>query len=93
VAEVNPNKRRDVNNAVTSQSGFQLSTTSTLSLSCLLLNGDSTQVFTVEIPASKNVSTFKKLIKEEKTRHLAHLDASDLILWKVRVPIDRSKAV
>ncbi len=65
---------------------------STLSLNCLLLNDDSTQVFTVKILMTDNVSILKKLIKEEKTRHLAHLDASDLILWKVRVPTDWSKS-
>ncbi len=65
---------------------------STLSLNCLLLNDDSTQVFTVKILMTDNVSILKKLIKEEKTRHLAHLDVSDLILWKVRVPTDRSKS-
>ena len=65
---------------------------SMLSLNCLLLNDDSAQVFTVEIPASKNVSILKKMTKEEKARHLNHLAASDLVLWKVRVPTDRSKA-
>ena len=30
-----------------------------------------------------NVSILKKLIKEERAHHLAHLDASDLTLYKV----------
>ncbi len=59
---------------------------STLSLNCLLLKDHSRQVFTVEIPKTDNVSILKELIKEKKARHLAHLDASDLILWKVRLP-------
>jgi len=63
---------------------------STLSLNCLLLNDDSKHVFTVEIPETKNISILKELIKEKKARHLAHLDASDLILWKVRLPPDQS---
>jgi hypothetical protein len=61
---------------------------STLSLNCLLVNDDSTQVFTVKIPKPDNISILKKLIKEEKARLLAHLDASDLILWKVRLSTD-----
>ena len=65
---------------------------STLSLNCLLFDDDSKrQVFTVEIPVSKNVSIIKELIKAKKARRLADLDASDLILWKVRLPIDVSK--
>ena len=65
---------------------------STLSLNCLLFDDDSKrQVFTVKIPKSENVSILKELIKEKKAHHLAHLDASDLILWKVRLPIDVSK--
>ena len=59
---------------------------STFLLSCLLLDNDPTKVFTVKIPKSKNVSTLKKMIKEEKARQLAHLNASNLILWKVRLP-------
>jgi len=62
---------------------------STLSLNCLLLNDDSTQVFTIK---TDNISILKELIKEKKAHRLAQLDASDLILWKVRVPTDRSKS-
>jgi len=46
------------------------------------------QSFTVEIPETKNVSILKEPIQEKKARHLAHLDASDLILWKVRLVIN-----
>ena len=64
---------------------------STFALNCLLLNDDSKrQVFTVKIPKSENVSILKKMIKEEKASQLAHLDASDLILWKVRFPPEQS---
>ena len=56
---------------------------SLLSVNCLLLGDDSTKAFTVEIPETKNVSTLKKKIKEEKAHQLAHLDASDLALYKV----------
>ena len=59
---------------------------STLSLNCFLLGDDSTKVFTVKVPEFDNVSILKKIVKEEKARHLAHLDASDLTLWKVRRP-------
>jgi len=61
-------------------------------LNCLLLNEDKKKVFTVKISDSENVSILKKLIKEENPRHLAHLDASDLILWKVILPPDQSQS-
>ena len=53
-------------------------------VNCLLLDDESKNVFPVEILASRNIGTLKRLIKAEKARRLAHLDASDLILWKVR---------
>jgi hypothetical protein len=64
---------------------MDLYTYPTLSLNCLLLNDDSTQVFTVKIPMTDNASVLKGLIKEKKACQLAQLDASDLILWKVRL--------
>ena len=54
-----------------------------LSLNCLFFKDDSTKAFTVKIPMTDNVSILKELIKEKKARHLAHLDASDLALYKV----------
>lgn len=62
---------------------FFTSLTFTLSLNCFLLGDDSTKFFTVKVPKSDNVSILKEMIKEKKACHLAHLDASDLILWKV----------
>jgi hypothetical protein len=63
---------------------------STFALNCLLLNDDpKRQVFTVKVPEADNVSILKELIKEKKARQLAHLDASDLILWKVRLSPDQ----
>ena len=53
-------------------------------VNCLLLDDDLKKVFTVELLASKHISTLKKFIKAEKAPHLDHLAASDLILWKVR---------
>jgi hypothetical protein len=61
-------------------------------LNCLLLNEDKKKVFTVEILATKNVSTLKDLIKAKKAPHLDHLAASDLILWKVILPPDQSQS-
>jgi hypothetical protein len=67
---------------------------STFALNCLLLNEDpKRQVFTVRISKTDNVSVLKKKIKEEKAPHLDDLAASDLILWKVRLPPDQYKSL
>ncbi|KIL56169.1 hypothetical protein M378DRAFT_201035 [Amanita muscaria Koide BX008] len=61
---------------------------SELSINCFVLGGDSSEVFTVEIPKTKNVSILKRRIKEEQSPRLNHVAASDLIAWKVSLPVD-----
>jgi len=66
---------------------------STFALNCLLLNDDpKRQLLTVKVLESENVSILKELIKEKKAPHLDHLAASDLILWKVRLPLGHSQS-
>jgi hypothetical protein len=65
-----------------------LPTMSTLSLNCFVLGGDSSEVFTVDILKTKNVSVLKDLIKEKQSRRLNHVDASKLILSQVSLPTD-----
>jgi hypothetical protein len=60
----------------------------TLSINCLLLGSDSSEVFTVEILKTKNVSILKRLIKEQQSHRLSHVDASELTVWKVSLPAD-----
>ncbi|KAI0289164.1 hypothetical protein B0F90DRAFT_886032 [Multifurca ochricompacta] len=61
-----------------------------LSLNCSVLrvNGKPNQFFVVDIPKTKNVSNLKHLIKEKQSRRLNHVDASDLILSQVSLPMD-----
>ena len=65
-----------------------LPTMSTLSINCLFLGGDSSEVFTVKILETENVSILKRLIKEEQSHRLNHVDASELTAWKVSLPVD-----
>ncbi len=58
------------------------------SLNCFVLGGDSSEVFTVEILKTKNVSILKRLIKEEQSPRLNHVVASELILSQVSLPVD-----
>jgi len=54
-------------------------TMSTLSLNCFVLGGDSSEVFTVEILKTKNISILKDLSKEKQSPRLNHVVASELI--------------
>jgi hypothetical protein len=58
------------------------------SLNCFVLGSRGDQVFTVKIEKTENVSILKDLIKEKKARLLSHVEASDLELWKVSLPVD-----
>ena len=60
--------------------------TQLLSVNCLSFIDEPTKAFTVKICKTDNVSVLKKKIKEEKVHHLARVDASDLILYKVSFP-------
>ena len=59
-----------------------------LSLNCLIDGEVQEKMFTVKILETENVSILKDLIKEKKARHLNHVDASDLDLWKVDLRLD-----
>ncbi|KAI0287937.1 hypothetical protein B0F90DRAFT_1914380, partial [Multifurca ochricompacta] len=65
-----------------------LPTMSMLSINCLLLGTDSSKVFAVKIPKTDSVGILKRLIKEEQSRRLNYVDASDLTVWKVSLPAD-----
>ena len=62
--------------------------TQLLSLNCFVLGSDSSEIFTVEILKTKNVSILKKTIKEEQSPRLDHVVASELILSEVSLPVD-----
>ena len=61
---------------------------STLSLNCFVLGSDSSEVFTVKIPKTENVSILRDLIKEKQSPRLDHAVASELILSQVSLPVD-----
>jgi hypothetical protein len=59
-----------------------------LSLNCFVLGDDLSEVFTVEILKTKNVSILKGLIKGERSHRLNHVDATKLVLSQVSLPVD-----
>ncbi|CAG8638237.1 9491_t:CDS:2, partial [Paraglomus occultum] len=48
------------------------------------------RVFTVEVEKTKTVAMLKKAIKEEKPNNFRSIDADQLALWKVSLPLDSS---
>ncbi|KAF9084813.1 hypothetical protein BGX29_002321, partial [Mortierella sp. GBA35] len=56
-----------------------------LTLFCLV-DGDSVP-FSVDIDASKTVDHLKKLIKAEKSNNFSDVDADQLTLWHVSIPL------
>jgi hypothetical protein len=65
-----------------------LDPTQLLSLNCFVLGDDLKKAFTIEVEKTKNVSILKDLIKEKKASRLEHVDASDLDLWNLSIPMD-----
>ena len=67
-----------------------LPTMSTLSINCFFLGGDLSEIFTVKILETKNISILKGLIKEELSPCFNHVIASEFITWKLKVslPVD-----
>jgi hypothetical protein len=61
---------------------------STLSINCFVLGSNSSEVFTVKVLKTENVSILKRLIKEEQSPRLNHVAASELTAWKVSLPVD-----
>ena len=60
----------------------------TLALNCLVSGDDTSNIFTIEIANTKNVSTLKDAIKEKKQPAFDHVPADALVLWKVSLPVD-----
>jgi hypothetical protein len=57
-------------------------------LNCFVLGDDKERVFAVKIPRNDNVGILKDEIKKKNPHALDHVDAKDLDLWKVCLPID-----
>ena len=73
------------NKSITISLCFYRRVTVKLSINCFLLGDDSS---TVKIPRTENVSILRDLVKEKQSRRLNYVDASELTVWKVSLPVD-----
>jgi hypothetical protein len=60
----------------------------TIALECLVSDDSSNEKFTVEIALNKNVSTLKRMIKEERYFVFENTDVNDIQLFKVSLPLN-----
>ena len=60
----------------------------TISINCWIISEDSGHIFLVELQATKTVGALKRALKEENKQALQHIDANNLVLWKVSLPAD-----
>lgn len=61
--------------------------TELLSLRCWVVGQPLDKAFTVEVSPSKDVSTLKDAIKKKQQHNLDRIDASDLDVWAVAIPL------
>ncbi|KAG0197400.1 hypothetical protein BGX28_009108 [Mortierella sp. GBA30] len=64
-----------------------------LELYCVNNGKSIAEAFYIEISAEKPVHALKKLIKNEKPAEFKDVDADQLILWAVSIPIDSDKVI
>jgi hypothetical protein len=59
-----------------------------LKLNCLVLGGDPSHIFTIEILSAKNISALKEVIKDKKKPVFDHIPADALQLFKDSLLVD-----
>jgi Crinkler effector protein N-terminal domain len=62
--------------------------TDTLEVNCLVLGQESSHVFLIRIPENKTVYDLKEVVQDKKRRTFRDVDADDLQLFKVSIPVD-----
>ncbi|KAG0348134.1 proteasome regulatory particle base subunit [Podila humilis] len=65
-------------------------TSNTLTLFCLVDGEATSNAFSVKIPPSDTIDDLKKLIKAEKPVDFEHIDANNLTLSRVSIPITKN---
>jgi hypothetical protein len=64
----------------------------TITLSCLVQGTGLDKYFKITIDKNKDISELKEAIWDKKKNTFSNIDANDLILWKVKIPIsDKEK--
>ncbi|KAG2339081.1 hypothetical protein BDR05DRAFT_951502, partial [Suillus weaverae] len=57
-------------------------------LNCIVLGDDPGRIFEIKIAPTESVSALQKVIKEENKQQFDRVDAKNLKLWKVDLPVD-----
>ena len=67
----------------------QFDSSQTVDLNCFIDGDEPSDIFTIEIPLSKNVAQLRSLIKQEKFLRFKHVEPSNIVLFLVSFPLDR----
>ncbi|KAF9218832.1 hypothetical protein BS17DRAFT_761849 [Gyrodon lividus] len=59
-----------------------------ITLNCWVLGQDAGRLFSIEIPETKSIEHLQEVIKEKKSADVGHVDAKDLVLYKISLPDD-----
>ncbi|KAG0369687.1 hypothetical protein BGZ54_009177, partial [Gamsiella multidivaricata] len=60
---------------------------SQLNLFCLVDGESTSRAFPLSVPSTQTVGGLKKLIKTEKTIAFSDIDADEITLWRVSIPL------
>ncbi|KAF9144383.1 hypothetical protein BGX30_012957 [Mortierella sp. GBA39] len=63
----------------------------TLTLFCLISGEHASRAFSVQVSSDKTVGALKDAIISKKPNAFEHIDANDLVLWRVTVPVVAGK--
>jgi hypothetical protein len=55
-----------------------------------VLGHDASRIFPIEIAERKTVGALRKAIKDEKDHAFQQVDADNLILWQVSIPVNQN---
>jgi hypothetical protein len=64
------------------------SMTTPLTLNCWVFGTDSNHIFSIEIDRNENVGDLRQAIKEKTKPSFDHIDANNIDVWNVSIPVD-----
>ncbi|KAF9344265.1 hypothetical protein BGX26_004589, partial [Mortierella sp. AD094] len=87
-------KKRSTTATVSGKSSAATATASTnspattLILFCIVSGEQASNAFPIKISSTETIGEFKNAIKRGKPGTFKHIEASDLVIWRVSIPID-----
>ncbi|KAF8967581.1 hypothetical protein BGZ46_000131 [Entomortierella lignicola] len=77
-----------VNHPATTATASANSPATTLVLFCIISGEQASNAFPIKISSTETIGEFKNAIKRGKPSAFKHIESSDLVIWRVSIPID-----